>query len=442
MDEWSAAPRLSRLLVIAQVVLIVAAGVLAAVEHTPFSVIDERPHFDYVQYVAQDGRLPVLGVDRIHPEVAAIAGGRYPRRTPIPEGLAGESYEAFQPPLYYLLVAPAWYVTPNHLHKVGAVRMVGVGFLVAALVVLAALCRAVVGREWPVALGFAGLTLLAPGVLMRSVTVGNAALEPLVATGFVLAAVMAWKRRSYRWLAVAGAALGACLLTRLVLAYLVPVLLAVGLGVWLRRGRVPRDLARVLVAFVVPVVLLTPWLAFNRHHYGAWTANDLARAMQEPVVDPEGVDAPLWGTLREIPRITDFVVPQEWALFAGRYPYASLALDGLRIVMIPLVGVFLVVLGRRALRGGASLICLAPLVLAVLALYLSTVITDWEQTIPRYAFGALPAFAVGGGCVYRTLLPRTRDFSRFATVLTVVTGFAVVQLFWAAFVSDAWTVGT
>lgn len=438
--EWAAAPRTIRWLLIVQVVLIVAAALLSAYRY-PLWSIDEGAHYDYVQYIAEDGRLPVLGEDPAHDEVLALSSGTYPRPSglnPRKLGFSGQSYEAFQPPLYYALAAPLWFLSPDHGEKVKILRGFGVLLLVLAVVALAALCRVVVGQRWPFALVFAMLVFLTPGVLLRQATIGNAALEPLVATVFVALVVTAWKRSSYRWLAVAGVALGACLLSRLVLGYLVPVFLVVGVAIWWKRGRSGRQIARLLVALAVPLILLTPWLAFNRSEYGAWTAGAIARKMQAPAINPRHVQYDLWGTLKDIPGMTDFAASQEWTGFISSKPFSAYALEGFRMLMLPISFIFMLVLGRRVLRGPPEWICVLAYPLALAALILSTVIADWPQTLSRYVVGALPAWAVVASIVLATLLPRDRDFTRFVVIVSIALGFALVQLSWSAFVDGGW----
>lgn len=438
--EWRDAPRVLRGLVVAQILVIVVLGMLIATHYTPWSALDERQHYDYVEYIAQDGRLPVLGKDRIHSEAASIGSGTYPAPAPIPKGFAGESYEAFQPPLYYLAVAPAWFLTPNHLHKVGVLRAVGLLFLLLTIPVLAALCRLVVGKGWPFALAFALLIFIAPGFLFRSVTIGNAALEPLVVTSFIVCAVVAWKRTSYPWLIATAAALGTCLLTRLTLGYLLVILTIVAVAVWWRRGHRARQLGWLTLVGLTPPLMLAPWLAFNRAHYHGWTAASLARSMQEPIVNPGHVSYTVWSSVSSVPSLLDFTVPQEWHPFVAAHSFADLALTGLRVVVIPLAILLLVVFGRRAIRGGSSLICLTPLPLAWIALIISTASNDWPQLLSRYTFGALPAFAVVAYSAYRLALPRARDYSVFVVLLTATTTFALVQLCWTAFIEGNWEV--
>ena len=98
--------------------LLVLGGVTVARFHV-WAPVDERAHYDYVQTVAEQQRLPLL-TDLVSPEVQAITDRTWPRPSPVDpatRGLAGRSYEAFQPPLYYVVAAPAFLLAGDHLRR-------------------------------------------------------------------------------------------------------------------------------------------------------------------------------------------------------------------------------------------------------------------------------------------------------------------------------------
>ena len=154
-----------------------ALGCLGAVVLVRFPIwaeVDERAHYAYVQSVAEDHRLPLI-YDPVSPEVQAITDRTWPNRSPTrPEsvGLTGHNYEAFQPPLYYVLAAPAFAVIPDHRQKVFALRGFDLLLVGAAAVVLAFLAQCLsAGRERSSVLAAGLLTLAWPGLLVRGVTI-------------------------------------------------------------------------------------------------------------------------------------------------------------------------------------------------------------------------------------------------------------------------------
>ena len=90
-----------RAVIAVQLAVMIAAGI-ATVLSLPKFTGDEIAHFSYLQSVAEEGRLPLLGPTLISPQAEAIYEGTYPspgRLDPANRGLSGRSYEAFQPPL-------------------------------------------------------------------------------------------------------------------------------------------------------------------------------------------------------------------------------------------------------------------------------------------------------------------------------------------------------
>ena len=97
-----------QLLIALQLAAITVVGGVTVVRFHIFAAVDELAHISFVQQVAEHGSLPWLGRSYVSWQMEAIEQDVYPRRSsvnPRQIGLAGLSYEAFQPPLYYVL---AW----------------------------------------------------------------------------------------------------------------------------------------------------------------------------------------------------------------------------------------------------------------------------------------------------------------------------------------------
>ena len=121
--------------VILLIIVLAYAGlaVAYAVLTPPWQVPDEPAHFNYIRYVAEEKRLPVLSVgDYPQAYLEHIKALHFPPEMPIDS----IRYEAHQPPLYYLL-ASVWYAPLRGLplaQQVIGLRLlsvlVGVGILV------------------------------------------------------------------------------------------------------------------------------------------------------------------------------------------------------------------------------------------------------------------------------------------------------------------------
>jgi hypothetical protein len=110
-------------------------GALYALFLPPWGLIDEAQHLHYIQYIAQEQSLPVAGELYLSDEIVSsfFATHRWetfhwtPPPDPDPQamGLEGYSYEAYQPPLFYLLMTPLYLALPQDiLVKVYALRVV------------------------------------------------------------------------------------------------------------------------------------------------------------------------------------------------------------------------------------------------------------------------------------------------------------------------------
>ena len=392
-DWLRSGPRVLRALVALQILAIVVAGTATVLRFPVFSPIDERAHYDYVRSVAEDARLPVI-TDLVAGETLSVNDRVYPRPASPPareRGLGGQSYEAFQPPLYYVLAAPVFLLSGDYATKVELVRGLDLLLLLAAIPLLAALARRALPGNPLLALS-AGLTvLLWPGVVVRSVTISNAALEIVAALGFLLLAWRADESGRTRDLVLAGAALGAAMLTKTTLIYL-GVVFAWVLWRRLRRGS---DRPALIAAVAVPAVMLAPWLAFNLDRYGSLTANAQARDQQAPVINPAGEEFGLGDVPGQAKELLSPLLPQEWD---RQYDLAAIAWTEIGLVLALLGAV--VIAATRGHRGGGVYLAL-PVALCAAMLLTILVGSDWDAVLPRYLYPVLPALALWAVAAWR-----------------------------------------
>jgi 4-amino-4-deoxy-L-arabinose transferase-like glycosyltransferase len=368
----------ARVFVGVQLLALVVLAVMTGQRFHVWAAVDEVQHYDYVQTIAEDDRLPEIR-DPIHPEIP---------RNPATAGLGSYSYEAFQPPLYYLLAVPAFSVPDDYETKLRAVRQFDAVLLLLAAGVVFLLARAVLPQR-PL-LGFAaGLgVLLWPGVVARAVTISPSALELLVVNALLLALWRVQQGAGRRWLAAAGALTGAALLTKTTLIYVVPLVALVLALDWRRR----RDTRALAVAAVLPVLMLAPWLAFNHHHYGSWTASAQARELQRSTVNPNHRDYGLAEVGSFTRRLFDNVLPTEWAgqLDAGWVQAAVLALD----LLLFGAWVVLVCLRRRGPPARALWFFGLPVLVGYASLVVVLLAEQWPSFNLRYLYAVLPGLAI------------------------------------------------
>ncbi len=370
--------------------ILVLAGFTVA--HFQVFGIDEGAHISYIESIAEHGRVPTLA-DLTPWQVQAVDQGTYPRRSSIPArsaGLAGESYEAFQMPLYYVVAAPAYLIGGgDFITKVRVLRSFDVLLLVVAIVLLGLLARAVFAKRWLLPFCLALSVVMWPGVLVRLITVSYTALEFPIGLAFIYACWQANLRRSDRWLVAAGALLGLALLTSLLLACFAPALL-VPIVSRIRSYGVRRQLGTLALTLALPVAMLAPWIVMNENRYGALTGEKVVKREQRGVMDPGGHPFAFRDVTQGAWTVTRAVLPEEWWSQYNEPTRETL----LRLVPIALVliAIAAVVRGRRPILPRAILLG-GPFVTGLVALGAAIVIIQWPTLFPRYLY---PGFTLLG----------------------------------------------
>jgi 4-amino-4-deoxy-L-arabinose transferase-like glycosyltransferase len=374
-----------------QIAAIFVLGAVTVGRFHIFAEVDERAHLAYVQEIADRGRIPWVGHDYVSWQELAIEQGTYPHPSglnPRLLGLRGSSYEGWQPPLYYVLAAPAYLIPSNYRDKILAVRAFDLLLLLAAIAVLALLARAVLGERWRIPYCLALSTMLWPGVLVRAITVSNAALELPLVLLYVLVVWNATARPRARSLLAVGGLLGLCIMTQLTLVC-VAVLLVVPLVALLRKRHDRRTFGAATLALALPVMLMAPWLALNESRYGALTASSLEERLTAPYA-PRG--SGLGAVASGMARLTHTALPQEWwREYHGMPGAISIALPALLLLIVALP----VMRHPRLLRSPIAGLLAAPLLLGIATLVAIALLAEWPASLfPRYVNPMLPLFAL------------------------------------------------
>ncbi len=420
-----------RALIAAQLVVISAAG-LATVFSLPKFTGDEIAHFSYVQSVAEEGRLPLMGPSLISPQAEAIYEGTYPspgRLDPAKRGLGGRSYEAFQPPLYYLLsAAPFRLAGGDYVTKVRLLRLIGLALLLAAALLLWRLTVEVIGDRDAAEpyFAFALTALLWPGIILRAVTISNSGLEFLIGVALTLLLWRAWSQRSAGLLIGAAVLVGFGLLTRLTIIVFIPGLLICAFIV-LRQSQISARARGLAAAGVVaiPALMMAPWLLSNLDRYGSLTGSRVVRQLMEPFFNPDGIKY----TLSDIPSrllvVTRAPLAEEWwiELLSGLKRWVLTALMTALVVLAPLG-----VLRLRPRERRTQLLVLLALPIAVGIVWMCYVllVLNWDFFLPRYLYPAVPGLMLLAAVSIGRLRRGARALTVGATAIT-----ALLTIWWA-----------
>lgn len=411
---------------VVQVAVIAGTAVFGAFKLPYFSPIDEAAHYSYIQQIAEHGTLPVLGKTDTSLQALAIERHTYPRLIPLSAqpGLSKLSYEAFQPPLYYIAAAPAFLVTSDYVDKIYAVRLFDVLLLLATVALAGRLARVVLKDRWLLGWSMIMVFLALPGVVVRFVFISNLALAVPLALLFVSELWVAWQRHSGRRLAVAGGILGLCVLTELELVALIPVfVLVVAVEAHRRWSRGTWHL--LLVSMAVPFVVMAPWFVFNQVTYHMLTAGPLAIAEQASTVNPHHLHYSIGQLPNTTATLLDPVLPVEWGTSLASQPALAYLDQLLAVLVIPAALVLIAGTGRRLWSMKSAVLGL-PWVLNIVEMWYIKFGQQWQVDV-RYTYATVPVLLTLAADATDTLR------SRYLPVLVTAAATASTVALWAYF---------
>jgi len=267
------------LICLAILFLALSHGGLYASSLPPWGLIDEQQHFHYVQHVAREQALPVAGDTYLSPEIidSLFVTRRWETfhwptpasQDPEELGLEGHSYQSYQPPLFYTLLAPLYAVLPGGMvAKLYSLRWIMVGLSLLTVWMAYRIAAEVFpqGKALPYLACF--MLVMIPERTAAVSRVNNDVLLEVLATAFVWVLTRAMLRGlSVRRSQVLGLLLGLGVLTKTsmgVLAFSLPLVF------WTNR----RDsglIASALWIGGITTSMLLPFVVRNMQLYGDFT---------------------------------------------------------------------------------------------------------------------------------------------------------------------------
>ncbi|MFQ5886597.1 MAG: glycosyltransferase family 39 protein, partial [Anaerolineae bacterium] len=255
------------------VVAYLVVGALYALKTPPWEAPDEPAHYNYIAYLAEKGRFPVLQRgDYPHEYLEEIKAARFP-----PEmSIAPIRYEFHQPPFYYLLAAPIYLATrPLSLaQQVVVLRIFSLLQGGALLIVSYLVVREVFPERDFLPLATVAFIATVPMHIAMSAALNNDTLGELILALIFWQCLLAMREgwRGGRTLSL-GLLLGAALLTKTTI-YAPAIASIVVAALYLRRREelILRDLGLIL-----GLALSAWWFLRNSLVYGAFDIFGWAR---------------------------------------------------------------------------------------------------------------------------------------------------------------------
>jgi hypothetical protein len=262
----------------------------------PIPFGDEPSHYSYIQWMATGRGIPVTGRDHVTgaalelAKSSAVQPWRAVPQPPDPRlgwGLLGQQYEGFQPPGYYILMVPAYWLgraTDGLLGSIYAVRLATLMLIAASVPLIYLLAREMFPRR-------PAVWLLSPAVVVGIQLINSAAyLANDSVTGTAAAATLLVVLRARNDLRprrafLCGLSVGLLLLLKTTAIALVPALaIAMAWYLWVHRPPLRTTLWWFASAALGGLVVILPWLAFNLHAYGALSGGKAQAAIVVPVI--------------------------------------------------------------------------------------------------------------------------------------------------------------
>lgn len=287
---------LERKLLALVILLALSRGFIYATVLPAWDLNDEEQHFHYVQQLAETWQIPLMGASFLSPEIlASVAetdrwqhlGLTRPQVIdPRLMGLEGYSYEAYQPPLYYLVLAIPYKLasmsiplvygdatdSTNTLMKLYFLRFVTVALSAVSLAVSYVALRQVFAARLEIAVGGTLLLSLIPERTMALSRVNNDSLVEFLGAATLLFLLKSVDRPFTRYRSLLlGMLLGLAILAKLTALVLVPLALLVMVWQAFSAKRWARLLAHGCIVLATAIVVSGWFLARNLWLYGDLT---------------------------------------------------------------------------------------------------------------------------------------------------------------------------
>jgi 4-amino-4-deoxy-L-arabinose transferase-like glycosyltransferase len=299
-----------RLVIVSVLLLALVHGGLYASFMPPWGLIDEEQHLHYVQYVTEQQAIPHVGQTTLSPEILESAfstGRREHFHWPAPAsldpkdwGLEGQSYEGYQPPLYYLLLAPLYgALSGDILTKLYTLRWVSVGLSLLTLVFVYRIGRRLFIHEPVLPYLLCVLLAVMPERTASIARVNNDIALELFATALIWVCTQAvLDGMSSRRSRLIGLLLGLSLLAKTTAA--VVLLAPVAATFWANR-RSSQILRNILWATGIAAALAATWMLRNFIVYGDPTgfgSFQKITSFAPPVVTWWAIGSAVWDLFR------------------------------------------------------------------------------------------------------------------------------------------------
>lgn len=423
------------------IALYIALGIAYAIYTPMWQVPDEPAHYNYIADLAHTGRLPILEPgDYPFEYLEEIKARRFPPSMPIDE----IDYEAWQPPLYYLLAVPLFKATAglSTADQVTALRLLSVASGAILLYATYQLVKIVFDSDEILALTTTTLVAFIPMHIAMTAAVNNDTLAELIIAGLLLVSLLRLQGRlSNRWFALGGGTLyGLGLLTKGSVYPMGAVLLGAEVGYrWIEERKNPHFSIRALLSlFAVSLALSAWWFVRNAVVYG--DLDIFGRKRHDMVVTGQ-IRTADWiadhGWTAYWDRAWNFTFKSFWGVFGWMGVFMDQRIYTVLLLLTAFAvagfGLFLVQAlrnpGRLRRRQWASLALLALNILLTFGTFVWYNLT-FMQHQGRYLFPALIPIALFAALGFQQLVPRPLQPAALGMLIAGLVALDLISLMW------------
>ncbi|MBC7233958.1 MAG: glycosyltransferase family 39 protein [Chloroflexi bacterium] len=385
--------------------------------HTPkWQTPDEPAHFNYVQCLAEERRLPVLQPgDYPYQYLEEIKANKFPPDMSI----APLRYEFHQPPLYYALAALLYRLTAGlpFATQFFALRLLSVAFGAGILLATYCLVQAIFPHSQFLPLAATAFVAVIPMHVAMTAAINNDALAELLALLIFYLSIRTLQRGpTLPHALLTGALFGLVLLTKTTV-YLLALGAIVTSALWHVKPLPgsPRFLSKgryLLYAFALALLIAAPWFVRNAVVYGNWDI--LGWQRHDSIVAGQLRTADLLaeiGPLAFAQRFIRTTFNSFWAQFGWMgVPVDSRIYHALALCTALLgIGFILFLIKARRSQSGLTPVQIRALWLMAIVTWLSVLTylaynLKFVQHQGRYLFTALSALSLGTALSLQELL--------------------------------------
>lgn len=301
-------------------VAILIIGLFIILFDRTYSPIDEAAHYDYINHIIDNRRLPTLYDYLDANTLSMVSNTNIPGNVP--------NHEAVQPPFYYLLMAFLTFFIKNYTIRFFAIRLIGLLFLFGIVHFSYQSLRVlkqneVINLELEECFPFIILFLFNPGILLRFSRISNESFVTLLASILIyiyIKLIFNWYSKKLWWISN---------------ILLILIFLTKNTGIFLFGGLFiiliyQKKFAELIGSFIVFFIGITPWLVFNYANYNAFTGMKIHLDYVLPIVNPNRQKIDIIPDTINI--FSSYINPQE--VFKGNFYYIVITFVSVSIFVI------------------------------------------------------------------------------------------------------------